>query len=328
LLGSLFQSEGAEAQRAHVIESGLKVRSRAEAAALVDDPGYFVRTRFPYPLALRWRRIEAAQASQDWNLAYREVREAGEIFTCYLALAALAMARSGENPINIGAANQIRDSFIRGIGPGWGQWKAVLHGVGEIRKLPVAHPLRRMRELAIDQEATAALQRLYSRRNAESHLRAVDEDDLPPEVAEACADLTTLARKTAFLTDWTLADVVTTAWDSFRKTATVMYRPMMGDHPIVSTRQRRYPRSDLEQGSLYIIDDDDRWHLLRPFLVGKRCAECKTWSTFHADMASDGKGSQLYIKSLEHGHIESGEWLSGPLIHVGLLASTESQNNH
>jgi hypothetical protein len=327
LLGSLFQSEGAEAQRTHIIESGRTVRSRAEAAALVDDPGYFVRTRFPHPLALRWRRIEAARAAQDWNLAYKEVREAGEVFTCYLALAALAMARSGENPIHIGAANQIRDGFKRGIGPGWGQWKAVLHEVGEIRNLPAAHPLRRMRELAVDEEATAALQRLYDRRNAESHLRGVDEEDLPPEVAEACADLTTLARRTAFLADWTLADVVTSTWDSLGNTATVMYRPMMGDHPIVSMRQGRYPSCDLEQGSLYIIDDDDRWHLLRPFLIGKRCAECKTWSTFHADMASDGKVRQLCIKSLEHGHVESGEWLSWPLEHVGLLMPSESKKD-
>lgn len=328
LLRSLFLNKGAQAQRTHIIESGLNVRSRAETAALVDEPGYFVRTRFPYPLALRWRRTEAAQASKDWNLAYKEVREAGEVFTCYLALVALALARGGESPVSIGAATQIRNTFNKGRGPGWGQWKAVLHGVGEIPKLPAAHPLHRMRELAADEIAMAALQRLYNRRNAESHLRAVDEDDLPPEVAEAWADLATLARRAAFLTDWTLAEVVTSSWDSFRKTATVMYRPMMGDHPIVTTRQGHYPGSELEQGSLYIIDDDERWHLLRPFLVGKRCTVCKTWSTFHADMASDGKKGILCLKSLEHGHIETGDWLSEPLEHVGLLLPAESEDDN
>jgi hypothetical protein len=324
LLGSLFLKEGAEAQRTYVIESGLKVRSRAEAAALVDDPGYFVRTRFPHPLALRWRRIEAAQASEHWTLAYKEVCEAGEVFTCYAALVALALAGSGEDPIRIGAANQIRDAFKKGTGPGWGQWKAVLHEVGEIRKLPAAHPLRRMRELGANEEAAAAIQRLYDRRNAEAHLRAIDDDDLPQEVAKAWADLGTLAGRSAFLTDWTLVDVVTSTWDSIRKTATVMYRPMMGDNPIVSPRQGHYPGSDLEKRSLYIIDDDERWHLLRPFLIGKRCTECKTWSTFHADMVHDDKKSELYIKSLEHGHVEPAEWLSEPLKHVGLLGTTES----
>jgi hypothetical protein len=319
LLQSMFLNHGAEAQRAHIIESGLKVRTRAEAAVLVDDPGYFARTRFPYPLALRWRRVEAAQASRDWNLAYKEIREASEIFTCYLALTALALARSGANPVSLGAANQIRDQFSRGAGPGWGHWKAVLHGVGEIRKLPAGHPLRRIRELATDEEATAALQRLYNRRNDESHLRTVDDDDLPPEVAEAGADLAMLARRAAFVADWTIADVVSCHWDSFRKTATVTYRPMMGDHPIVSARSGQYPTSDLEQGSLYIIDDDERWHLLRPYLVGKRCTICKTWSTFHADMISDGKDGKLYIKSLEHGHIEPAEWIAESLNYVGLL---------
>lgn len=102
---------------------------------------------------------------------------------------------------------------------------------------------------------------------------------------------------------------------------------MMGDHPIVSKRQCQYPNSGLEQGSLYIIDDDERWHLLRPFLVGKRCTVCKTWSTFHADMTSDGKDSKLQIKSLEHGHTEPGEWLAAPLEHVGLLILNESENS-
>jgi hypothetical protein len=327
LLRSMFLNQGAEAQRAHIIESGLKVRSRAEAAVLVDDPGYFARTRFPYPLALRWRRVEAAQASKDWNLAYKEIREAGEVFTCYLALTALALARGGERPVSLGAANQIRDQFSKGTGPGWGQWKAVLRGVGEIRKLPAAHPLRRISELATDEEATAALQRLYNRRNDESHLRAVDDGDLPPEVAEAFADLTALAGRASFLTDWTLADVVSCRWDSFRRMATVTYRPMMGDHPIVSTRSGQYSRSDLEQGSLYVIDDDERWHLLRPFLVGKRCTVCKTWSTFHADMASDSKGRKLYIKSLEHGHVEPGEWIAELLEHVELLSPAGSENS-
>lgn len=319
LLRSMFLSKGAEAQRAHIIESGLKVRSRADAAALVDDPGYFVRTRFPYPLALRWRRAEAARALEDWELAYREIREAGEVFTCYMALVTLALARSSEPPITIGAANQIRHTFDKGVGPGWGQWKAVLKAVGEIRKLPPAHPLRRMKELEADEEANAALQRLYNRRNDESHLRAVDYDDLPPQVTQAFADLATLARSAEFLAEWTLADVVGTSWDSFKKTATVTYRPMMGDHPIVSTRTDSYPTHDIEQGSLYIIDDDDQWHLLRPFLVGKRCTVCKTWSTFHADMASDSGETRLLLKSLEDGHVQSGQSLSQPLEQVGLL---------
>jgi hypothetical protein len=328
LLSSMFLSRGAEAQRAHVIESGLKVRSRADAATLVDDPGYFVRTRFPYPLALRWRRAEAARALEDWEQAYREVREAGEIFTCYLALVALALARSSNPPVTIGAASQIRNAFEKGTGPGWGQWKAVLKAIGEIRRLSPSHPLRRMRELAADEEANAALQRLYNRRNDESHLRGVDYDELPTQATQAFADLANLAGRAAFLAEWTLADVVGAAWDSLSKTASVTYRPMMGDHPIVSTRTARYPASDLEQGSLYIIDDDDQWHLLRPFMIGMRCKICKTWSTFHADMTSDGGKRALLLKSLEDGHIQPGQSLSQPLKQVGLLPNDFGATDH
>lgn len=70
------------------------------------------------------------------------------------------------------------------------------------------------------------------------------------------------------------------------------------------------------QGSLYIIDSEYQWHLLRPFLVGRDCPICKNWSTFHVDRDDQGA---LVIKSLEHGHIDEGDSLAEPLHHVGLL---------
>jgi hypothetical protein len=97
--------------------------------------------------------------------------------------------------------------------------------------------------------------------------------------------------------------------------AAVSYRPMMGDHPIVPPRRTTYPDSTLEPGSLYVIDSDDQWHLLCPFLIGRDCPKCKTWSTFHAYV----DGGKLIIKSLEHGHTDDDQWLTEALQHVGLL---------
>jgi len=90
----------------------------------------------------------------------------------------------------------------------------------------------------------------------------------------------------------------------------------MGDHAIVPPRVTERPSNDLEHGSLYIIDSENRWHLLRPFLIGRDCPVCKNWSTFHVDRDEHGT---LVIKSLEHGHTDKADSLTEPLRHVGLL---------
>lgn len=33
------------------------------AAAQLDDPGFIIRTRYPYPIALRWRNVEAQRST-------------------------------------------------------------------------------------------------------------------------------------------------------------------------------------------------------------------------------------------------------------------------
>jgi hypothetical protein len=76
-----------------------------------------------------------------------------------------------------------------------------------------------------------------------------------------------------------------------------------------------YHDSNLEKASLYLIDSDERWHLLRPFLIGRDCPRCKNWSTFHVDWVDD----KLVLKSLEHGHIVDGEDQAEDLRQVGVL---------
>lgn len=77
------------------------------------------------------------------------------------------------------------------------------------------------------------------------------------------------------------------------------YRELAGDHPVVPTRTMTSPSNDLETGSPYLRDTDGALHLLRPFLIGRDCPTCRTWSTFHADRVPKGA---VVFKSLEHGH--------------------------
>jgi hypothetical protein len=316
LLRSVFLDEDSSAARARVIDAGRKLRLRVEAASLVDDFGQFVRIRFPYPNALRWRRVQAAVAADDPGHAYQEVLDAAEILLCYQAQLTLAFCR--EANLNLGAVKGIRERMKAGRGPTLGDWTAILSEVGEnrsFRTLPKAHPLQDLRHLANSTEVAAAWNRLKIRRDNEAHQRRVDPVDMWAAVSAVLPDYTTLVEHAQFLADWPLAYVDSSRWDTFRNTAAVSYRPMMGDHPIVPPRRMTYADSTLEQGSLYVIDSDDQWHLLRPFLIGGDCPKCKTWSTFHADL-DHGK---LVIKSLEHGHTHDGQSLAEALRHVGLL---------
>jgi hypothetical protein len=90
LLQSVFLDDSAAAARARIVTAGRKLRLRTEAASLVDDFGYLVRTRFPYPAALRWRRVQAAMGG-DPGHAYAEILDAAEILFCYAAQLGLAI---------------------------------------------------------------------------------------------------------------------------------------------------------------------------------------------------------------------------------------------
>ena len=317
LLQSVFLDDSAAAARAHIVTVGRKLRLRVEEASLVDDFGHFVRTRFPYPVAFRWRRVQASARDDEASHAYREILDTAEILLCYSAQLGLAISR--EEDITLGATVELRKRLAAGRGPGLGDWTAILHEIGSsrsVRRLPSNHPLRDLGLLVTNPDADAARRRLNNRRNDEAHQRHVDLVDMPDAVAEASADLTTLVEQAQFLADWPLVYVESTRWDTFRGVAAIGYRQLTGDHAIVPSQITERQSNDLEQGSLYIIDSENQWHLLRPFLVGRDCPVCKNWSTFHADR--DDKGA-LVIKSLEHGHIDDGSPLTEPLRYVGLL---------
>jgi hypothetical protein len=316
LLRSVFLDDSAATARARIVTAGRKLRLRAEAASLVDDFGYMVRTRFPYPVALRWRRVQAAVGGSDPGHAYAEILNAAEILFCYAAQLGLAMSR--EAGITLGAAAALRGRLVAGRGPGFGDWVAIIQEIRDsraIRRLSSNHPLRDLGSLAMSLNADAAGRRLYDRRNDEAHQRRVDPVDLPRAVTDSVTELTALLEEARFLADWPLIHVYSARWDTFRAAAAISYRQLMGDHAIVPIQARERQDNDLEQGSLYIIDSDSHWYLLRPFLVGQDCPVCKNWSTFHADREK----SVLIIKSLEHGHIGDGSLLAEPLRHVGLL---------
>ncbi|MVU82316.1 restriction endonuclease [Nocardia sp. ET3-3] len=317
ILDSVFLDQTPAVARARVIDSGRTLRLRVEAAALLDDLGHTVRTRFPYPIAARWRTAHALQSAGPSREAYGAILDVTEILLCYAALVTLALAR--EAGIHLGAAKELQTKLQRGrSGPGLGEWIAILTETAtskQFRSLPTTHPLSDLRGLLANSVVEKARQRLTARRNDQAHMRHVDLIALPDAIRDATRDLNVVIEAARFLTDWPLVQVTTVRRDTLTKISRVEYRELMGDHPAVPITTAEHNEGDLEIDSLYLRGPDQRLHLLRPYLIGRDCPICRTWSSFHVDRVPT---STVVIKSLEHGHTVEDPALLNTLKIVGL----------
>jgi hypothetical protein len=319
LLAGLFENPSAEAARRQILQSGRHLRARVESAARLDDFGQTVRTQFPYPIAHRWRSLEALLSGRERELAYRAALDTYEVFLCYSAQIAWTMARTASEPL--GEAEKIRNKLAQGRnGLALGEWSAILDEVAGKRfaALPDDTPLGDVRRLVPPGSAAhQARIRLSDRRNDQAHLRPVPTHELETALSEVVSDLRLLLRQADFLVDMPLVHVASSRWDSIARRATLATRHLTGDHPVVPYRHETTERNDLEEGSLYVADPArGELHLLRPLLIGRECPECQTWSTFHIEQV---RGSLVQLKSLEHGHTLAAEEMIGVLEAVGML---------
>ena len=191
------------------------LRSRIEAAEAIDDFGHRVRTLYPHPIALRWRRIEADAASnnQTNDSYYREILQTAEVLLAYLANVALALTRECSLPV--GAVTTIRENLGRGRGPGLGDWGAVLDEISGRRFRPIDEliGLNDFREFLQKDGVSQAVRALRNRRNDESHVRGVDALDLPSATAQAQSELTTLLVAADFVVDLPMVLAEADEWD-------------------------------------------------------------------------------------------------------------------
>ncbi|MFF3787761.1 hypothetical protein [Streptomyces sp. NPDC001933] len=318
---SSFTDRDREGARQRIIAEGRVLRLRVEAASQLDDASYIYRTTLPYPIALRWRDVEAKVSVDDEpGRAYQAALATAEILFCYCALVAAALAYW--EGVTIPRMAAVRSRLTSGgTAPGFGDWVAVLQELpSAVRDLGLQsnHPLTEFTSFGADQDVLAARVRLYGQRNDEAHERRADELDLPGALQTALADLRFLLERALFLADLPLAHVTSVRWDALRKRASVDHHRLMGDHPIVPISALEQDHPGLEVGSLYVIDSERRFHLLRPFLTRQLCPRCRAWSTFHLDRTQK---QDVLLKSLEHGHPLTVKDPStrAALQHVGLL---------
>ncbi|MGW7261080.1 hypothetical protein [Streptomyces sp. NPDC054834] len=158
----VFLEKTAARARARIIDSGRALRLRVEAASLLDDLGHSVRTRFPYPVAYRWRETEARISAGDAQAACAAILDTAEELLCYVAQLVLALTHARQ--ITLGSVAAIRDKLAGGrSGPGFGDWANVLNEAATSRHLndlPDAYPLHDIRRLLAHKDAERARQAL------------------------------------------------------------------------------------------------------------------------------------------------------------------------
>ncbi|MGW2386030.1 hypothetical protein [Streptomyces sp. NPDC001658] len=173
LAESVFdRSTSPEEARRLIIATGQLTRLRSVAAAQLDDPDFIIRTRYPYPIALRWRNVEAQKSvdGQDDAQAkeYEAVLKAAEALLGYSALLTTALAH--EAGITCKAIKAFKGKIATGRGgPGFGDWQRILQQIAAaegMSNLPPEHPLHEFAVLLADDEAEMACQSLGTKRNS------------------------------------------------------------------------------------------------------------------------------------------------------------------
>lgn len=316
VVDSVFDYASVKEARPKIIAAGRFVRSRSREASNLDDPDFVVRRAFPYPIAHRWRVMEAALSGGDAREGYTSILDTAEAVLAFLAQVAFVLARAAN--IEMNSLVSIRRKLKGGSGPSMGDWAAVLqettgkHFAPAMTHAGLGDIITMFRTTDVED----ARVRLSSRRNDEAHNRRVEAADLAEATTMALTDLRTLTHAAEFLADMPLRHVTATSWDSFTRESTVTYRELIGDHWVVKSTSEQVRSGNLESGSLYVLDPEGNWHLMRPFLVARHCPQCRTISTFHVDTLN---GGNVRFKSVENGHTVTDEHERPALENVGLL---------
>jgi hypothetical protein len=312
-LDSIFALKSPTEARAALIERGRESRLRVDAARKIDEFDNRVRTLYPYPVAYRWRSLDSIASIGGIPETLREIRHGFEHILAFCGCLALAVAR--EEELDLPELRQFgaRDGYQTFLST----WTTVLDQVAKkVRRNQTENQLLiRLGTFQNDEAVAAAVEHLTNYRRGESHtLTPAQEEEL---VDELLADIQALVHSLRFLADYELVEIVDTHWDRILRRNTVKFRAFVGDHPIVPVQTVTVGRSDIEKDSLYIRVKDSKEFLapLRPYLVGRRCLDCKQWATFYLH---EIKGGKAVIKSVELGHGNEVDELSEMLKAVAL----------
>ncbi|MGW0891108.1 hypothetical protein [Saccharopolyspora sp. NPDC002578] len=313
---SFFQWPDPTTARAHMIESGRLTRQRREAASAVNEVGSRLRATLPYPIARRWREVQAARPDEA---GYKLVLECAEAAIAYCAVLGLVFAREAQ--ISLHRVHALRRRVRQGnmAQMTFGIWLNILREVATAateQDIPSDSPLTRFRCFT-DADMASAVRELYERRNHKSHGRGPAAHEINDAVQNSRRHLKTILSGVEWLVDYPLRHIDACHWDSFINTSQITYRELMGDHNIVSPTDE-HTTQILETGSPYIADSYGRYRLLRPFLLTQHCPHCGQLSLFILDQWNANTQEIEYL-ALDHPDTITVTDMRAPLQHVGFL---------
>jgi hypothetical protein len=318
LLETLYRRSDVVAAKEDIQDASRTLRARVILGATLDDPYELYRTSYPFPLAYRWRLVEAAYSSPDRDKALREIHEAAEVILGFAACVALVFAR--DHDLSLPCLKEVRSKLGSGrSGMGFGDWVNILNEATQSRdakRVSPGAPLSEVRRFFATQGVEAARVRLKKQRDAEAHGRHRTGPELQSAIDDSYTDLLTLMNAAAPLSDIALLYVDRARVDTLRQSTRVTYRDFRGDHPVIRSQQDWFPGMQYEEDSLYLRDTDGGMHLLRPYMLANACPTCHNWTMFAIDRVAGGIPE---YKSLDHGHTEEQPDCVEALIHVGLL---------
>ena len=306
-LSSLFDYESAKDARMYILSAGQKLRQRVKLAQLADDLNYRIRTRFPYPIAYRWRTIETSKPNLE---GYQQVLECAEITFAYLALTSMAVV--SKKNFNIGYLETLRQKISeRGHGVSMGDWIAIVREINNSRtfrdlqeQIPFYESFNFLRENA---EANSAIQDLSDLRNNFSHGRGPKgKENIEKEYSRALDLLKVLLENIEFVSEYPLRYIEETERDSIKGITYYKARDIMGDHPLTPILNHESDIKELEANSLYLVDRSHNLHLLRPFFFRIQCPKCGLWTIYYFDKF-DKETRESHLRGMDHSTVVADE---------------------
>jgi hypothetical protein len=293
---AFFWQRDVHAGRAAIINAGRLTRQRRETAHVLDARSSRIRATMPFPIAARWRAVEAGRPDEA---GYRRILDCAETAVTYCAAVGVQLALGQPGAVNVQALSA---KVRQGAPLPWGVWTTMLTELGRAggnSSLPADSPLRSYRNL-ID-EVDQVVRSLKQRRNDLAHQRVPPSHRVAAQAEDARAELELFLAAAEWLSDYPLRHIEEVHWDSFANESVVHFRELMGDHHVVALESGS-TAGNLEVSSPYIADQFGHYHLLRPLFHTEHCDSCGQLSLFILDRWIEAEQTAEY-KALDHGDI-------------------------
>jgi hypothetical protein len=294
----LFNFISAKDTRLHILTVGRQARQRQESAKLIDEFEYRVRTRFPHPIAYRWRIVEFSHPDLE---GYLELLNCAEATICYLAQVCILLANSLD--IKIGYMKTMAERISTSkSGTNLGDWIAIIREVctsKNFRNISGYVPFYEVLKF-LNEDVNVAITNLKKFRDDQAHDRGPKGKKIIEQYKDAKSYLEILLKNIEFLSEYPLRYIENTQRDSIDKITYYSYRDLMGDHPIVPIKTGNIQEPEIEAKSLYLVDRNGKIHLLRPLLTRRENPATGYMETFYLDTYEKETACST-LKSLENG---------------------------